>query len=109
MLVPFEFPKFLGNLTEPSDLQFEPRALSDFPGRELASARSGWVPFGEVGEVNHCLEHLLDRLFDHLSARDYGHAFPLAAPTAHVHLANIAANGRASNTTRAEEIFSPLT
>ena len=40
-LVPFEFAKFLGNLTEPLDLQFEPRALSDFPGRELASARSG--------------------------------------------------------------------
>src|SRR5262249_42482547 len=55
-LVLFKFPKFLGNLAEPSDLPLEPGALSDFPRRQLASTRSRRIPFGEVRDVDHGLE-----------------------------------------------------
>src|SRR5215831_8304646 len=76
MLVLFKFPKFLGNLAEPSDLQFEPRALSDFPRRQLASTRSRRIPFGKVRDVDHGLEYLLHGFIYDLGAFDYSHAVP---------------------------------
>src|SRR5262245_45807667 len=108
-LVRFKFPKSLGNLAEPSDLHLEPGALSDFPRRQLASTRSRRIPFGEVRDVDHGLEYLLDGFVYDLDAFDYSHAVSLELPTVRAHLANIAANGRASKTVRISATFSPLT
>src|SRR5262245_65489767 len=79
-LVRFKFPKSLGNLAEPSDLQLEPGALSDFPRRQLASTRSRRIPFGEVRDVDHRREYLLDGFVYDLDAFDYSHEVPLELP-----------------------------